>query len=863
MNFGKKGIASSRKKLTSHKDKFNHAFGVNFLRICLIAAIGVGICGISLGLGAFRGILANTPAIEEANIIPVGYATYMYDSNGTMIQKLTGSTSNRVAVSIDDIPLNMQHAIVAIEDERFYQHNGIDIKGILRAGLHGIARGFHFNEGASTLTQQLLKNNVFSNWTNENKIERVKRKVQEQSLALQLEASLTKEGKDTKAVILENYLNTINLGAGTFGVQAAANKYFNKSISELSLSECAVLAAIPQNPTLYNPINNPEKNAKRRSQVLEDMLEQGYISDSEYQEALTDNVYKRIKKAQKKQQQQDTVYSYFVDATIEQVLADLQEQKGYTEVQAYNALYSGGLRIHTTQDASIQAIMDDEYHDPDNFPANSKVGVSWALTVKNADGEMQNYSKEMMQLYFREEDSSFNLLFDSEQEAQSYIDKYKKHILSEEGVTLVAESCNFTMEPQSSMTIIDQSNGHVKAIIGGRGEKTASLTLNRATDSARQPGSTFKILSAYAPALENGMTLASVYKDEYYTYENGTQVRDWTGSSYLGNITIRKAIEQSVNVVAVKVLTELTPRVGYDLLLDFGFTTLVERQEINGKIFSDIHQPLALGGITHGVTNLELTAAYATLANGGIYNRPIFYTTVTDSEGKIILENGEDSHRVVTDSTAYLLTSAMEDVVTKGTGTNLRLGTDMPLAGKTGTTSDYNDVWFAGYTPYYTAVVWAGYDGNQKLAKENNGRTFQQNLWRKIMAKVHEDLPVKGFKQPSSVQEATVCRRTGLLAGSTCPTVTEYFTEPSIPDKRCTSCYAAWKKAQEEKKKKEEERKRKEEEQKKKEEEQKKKEEEQKKKEEEQKKKEEEKKKKEEEQNKKPENNKPSAEPEE
>lgn len=855
MNFGKKGIASSRKKLTSHKDKFNHAFGVNFLRICLIAAIGLGICGISLGIGVFRGILANTPAIEEANIIPVGYATYMYDSNGTMIQKLTGSTSNRVAVSIDDIPLNMQHAIVAIEDERFYQHNGIDIKGIMRAALHGVARGFRFNEGASTLTQQLLKNNVFSNWTSETKIERVKRKVQEQSLALQLEASLTKEGKDTKAVILENYLNTINLGAGTFGVQAAANKYFNKGISELTLSECAVLAAIPQNPTLYNPINNPEKNALRRSQVLDDMLEQGYISDSEYQEALTDNVYKKIKKAQKKNQKEDTVYSYFVDATIDQVLTDLQEQKGYTEVQAYNALYSGGLRINTTQDADIQAIMDDEYHNSDNFPANSKVGVNWALTVKNAKGEQQNYSKEMMQLYFREEDSSFNLLFDSEEEAQSYIDQYKEHILSEKGVTLVAESCNFTMEPQSSMTIIDQSNGHVKAIIGGRGEKTASLTLNRATDSARQPGSTFKILSTYAPALENGMTLASVFKDEHYAYENGTQVRDWTGSRYLGNITIRKAIEQSVNVVAVKVLTELTPQVGYDLLLDFGFTTLVEQEEINGKVFSDIHQPLALGGITHGVTNLELTAAYATLANGGIYNRPVFYTTVTDSDGKIILENGEESRRVVTDSTAYLLTSAMEDVVTKGTGTNLRLGTDMPLAGKTGTTSDYNDVWFAGYTPYYTAVVWAGYDGNQKLAKENNGRTFQQNLWRKIMARVHEDLPAKEFKQPSSVQEATVCQRTGLLAGSKCPTVTEYFTESSIPDKRCTKCYSAWKKAEEERKQKEEEERKKEEEKKKKEEEKKKKEEEKKKKKEEEKKKKEEEKKKQEEENKKQEEN--------
>ena len=800
MNYGRRGLQSGRKKLSSHGDKLEHAFSINILRIVLLSLIFLLVCSISLGLGVFRGILATTPDVSEANIMPVGYATYIYDGNGNMIQKLTGSNANRVAVSISDIPLNMQHAIVAIEDERFYEHNGIDIKGIVRAGANGLVRlatGHIPNEGASTLTQQLLKNNVFTTWTQENQLDRVKRKVQEQFLALQLEANLTKEGKDTKSVILENYLNTINLGAGTYGVQTASYKYFDKSVSELTLSECAVLAAIPQNPTAFNPITHPDNNAERRAKVLRNMLDQGYISQSEYEEALADKVYDRIAQAQEKQEQKDSVYSYFVDATINQVLEDLKTQKGYTDTQASNALYSGGLRIYTTQDPAIQSIVDEEYADPSNFPVGSKVGLSWALTITKADGTQQNYSKEMMRLYFQDtEDENFELLFDSEDEAQSYVDKYKAHILQEEsGSQIFAERISFTMEPQSSMTIMDQKTGYVKAIIGGRGEKTASLTMNRATDSTRQPGSTFKIVSTYATALEQGETLATVYKDEKYAYEDGTEVRNATGR-YLGNITIRKAIEQSVNVVAVKTLTEVTPQAGYNQLLKFGFTTLADNEEINGKVYTDIRQPLALGGITHGVTNLELTAAYASIANGGIYNSPSFYTTVTDSDGNVILEHQTDTHEAVSDSTAYLLTSAMEDVVTSGTGKALQLGS-MPVAGKTGTTSDYNDVWFAGFTPYYTATVWAGYDGNQKLAKSSTYRTYHKTLWQKIMKRIHEGLPATDFEMPSSVEKATICAKSGLLAGAHCKTITEYFARSTIPTQQCTDCDNAWKAEQE------------------------------------------------------------------
>lgn len=274
MNFGKNSTQKKRKQLSSASSKRGKRAGVTFLRILFLSFAAVCVIFCCMGIGAFRAILDTAPDISDVNIMPSGNATFVYDADGNQLQKLSAPNANRMSVSISKIPLNMQHAIVAIEDERFYEHNGIDIQGILRAFVNGVSHGFHFNEGASTLTQQLLKNNVFTNWTNEGKIERFKRKIQEQYLALQLEASLTAEGMDTKSVILENYLNTINLSAGTYGVQAAAQRYFGKNSEDLTLSECAVLAAIPQNPYAYNPIRFPEENAKRRKKVLTNMRNQ-------------------------------------------------------------------------------------------------------------------------------------------------------------------------------------------------------------------------------------------------------------------------------------------------------------------------------------------------------------------------------------------------------------------------------------------------------------------------------------------------------------------------------------------------------------------------------------------------------------
>lgn len=780
MNYGKKSTAKKRTALISRSSMMGKRARVSFIRVLFVSLIALCIAVTCLGVGSFRGVIDTAPDVDDIDIMPLGYATFLYDDAGNQIRKLAAPDSNRLPVTLDQIPVDLQHAVVAIEDERFYEHNGIDVKGILRAGMKALTTG-DFSEGASTITQQLLKNNVFTNWTSEStQLERFTRKIQEQYLAVQVEK---KTDKDT---ILENYLNTINLGAGSYGVQAAARQYFDKDIWDLNLSECATLAGITQNPTKFNPIINPDSNRKRRKEVLQHMLDQNYITQDQYDEALADDIYSRIQAAQEKNSSTDnTVYTYFEDELTDQIINDLMNIKGYTKKQATNLLYSGGLKVYTTQDSKIQNILDEEYADPSNYPDTVQYELDYALTVTDPDGNQVNYSKEMLQLYFQNEDPDFDLLFDSPEDGQTYVDKYKASILAN-GSKVLAERVNFAPQPQSSMSVIDQHTGYVKALIGGRGEKTASLTLNRATDTTRQPGSTFKIVSTYAPALnEKGMTLATTFEDEPYEYPDGSPVNNAT-RSYNGTTTIRTAIQNSINVVAVKCLEKVTPELGLKYLDNFGFTTLAHGTEAdkdaNGNIWSDANLATALGGITRGVTNVELCASYAAIANGGNYIKPIYYTKILDHNGNVLIENTAAERSVIKESTAFLLTSAMEDVVKQGTGTACQLD-NMPVAGKTGTTEAYNDLWFVGYTPYYTCAVWSGYDNNEKLP--DYARNFHKALWKKVMTRIHEGLPSKEFEKPASVEKLSVCEETGLLPRAGCPVITEYFDVGTMPTEYC------------------------------------------------------------------------------
>ncbi len=752
----------------------------------LLLVIAAAVTGTAAGYGVLDGILDSSPSINDKDIRPVGYSSIVYDSEGNQTTKLVASNSNRIYQTIDKIPLDLQHAFVAIEDERFYEHNGIDIKGIVRAAVIGIT-SHDFSQGASTITQQLIKNNVFTSWTTEKSFaEKLKRKIQEQFLAIELE----KQSTVSKDTILELYLNTINLGQNTLGVQAASLRYFNKNVSDLNLSEDAVIAAITQNPSQYNPISHPEKNAQRREKVLRNMLSQGYITNAAYTEALEDDVYSRIQTVNKSTNN-STINSYFVDALTKQILEDLTEKLGYTDTQAYNQLYSGGLSIYTTQDPEIQAVCDDVVSNEENFPSGTKYLIDYALTTETPSGDFQNYSSEMMATYFAEQGLSSKRLFSSEEEALEAAEGYKQHVLSD-GSTFVSEKASITPQPQISLTICDQSNGNVLAMIGGRGKKEGSLTLNRATDTTRQPGSTFKIVSTYAPALDaGGMTLATVQIDEPFNYSNGRPVSNWYSSGYKGPCTLRYGIEQSLNIVTVKTLTDITPQLGFDYLIKFGFTTLVNRKVLSdGRVMTDISQALALGGITDGVKNIELNAAYAAIANGGKYIKPRLYTRILDHDGNVLLDNTIDSHQAIKPTTAWLLTSAMEDVVTKGTGASVNFGTQA-IAGKTGTTSDENDVWFAGYTPYYTCTTWAGFDNNVDLTTKDQQR-LARTIWRLVMEKVHEGKDRKDFTKPDGIVEKVVCKKSGKLAVDGLCTAdgsayTEYFDEDVVPTETCTN----------------------------------------------------------------------------
>ena len=775
MNYGRKSTAKKEKELLSKGTMIRKKFTVIFaktLLVCLIAFTVVGGCA---GYGVYKGIVDSAPDIHDIDATPTGYLSTVLDNQGNETATLVASGSNRVYVTIDEIPLDLQHAFVAIEDARFYEHNGIDITGIVRAGITGITSG-RFSQGASTITQQLLKNNVFTDWTSESSFaDKMERKIQEQYLAIQLEKV---EDKDW---ILENYLNTINLGQNTLGVQAASQRYFNKDVSELTLSECAVIAGITQNPSRYNPVSNPDANAERRTKVLNNMLDQGYIDQAAYDTAMADNVYDRIQIVDS-ETASDNINSYFVDALTEQVIDDLMEVKGYTETQAYKALYEGGLTIYSTQDPSIQQICDEEVNNADNYGSETKYYCSYRLTIQKADGTYQNYSEQTMLSYYQSKNSKYNIDFDSKEAVDAAIEQYKADIM-EDGDTIVpnGESITYTMQPQASMTVIDQSTGEVKAIVGGRGDKTANKTLNRATDTKRQPGSTFKILSAYAPALDiGGMTLASVQDDAPYTYSNAahTPVNNYD-KSYRGFTTIREGITYSINIVAVKTLTDIGVDIGYEYLQNFGFSTLCD---------SDRTQALALGGITNGVTNLELTAAYATIANGGTYTKPRFYTKILDHDGNVLIDNTPQTHTVLKETTAWLLTNAMEDVLTNGTGRPAHFN-GMPQAGKSGTTSSDRDALFAGYTPYYTCVVWGGYDDNAELSYT----TYPKTLWKSVMGRIHENLDYKDFDKPDGITTATVCKKSGKLAvAGLCDSdprgsmvESEYFASGTVPKDYC------------------------------------------------------------------------------
>ncbi|MDD5900117.1 MAG: transglycosylase domain-containing protein [Lachnospiraceae bacterium] len=825
MNFSKDETNKKIKALKTRSKRLSTKLNVTIFRLFLLSIVFLGAVGVAALAGIVNGLSATVPSIDLIHVVPSGYASNTYYRDGTHAETLAGVEANRDYVSIIELPKHIKYAFVAMEDERFYEHNGIDMRGIMRALVSNLNTK-SLDYGASTITQQLLKNQVFGGGNEKNPFVKLSRKIQEQFLAVELENKLSKD------TILEYYINTVNFGNTAYGIQTAAKTYFSKDAKDLTISEVAVLAAIPWSPTLQNPIHYPEDNKVRRDKCLELMRDNGFCTQAEYEEALADDPYSRIQLvAQEKNE--NSYYSYFTDAVIDSVINDLVERKGYTQAQATSMVYTNGLSIYTTQDRTIQNICDEVYTDESMFPAfgtgsgqGSLYELSYALSVQKADDTVKHYQLSDLITYFDgfKNDSSvivqinqgvYQLLCVSDESMTGYLDEfYAAHVTpaneatGEPGDTVLGERRTFTAQPQSSFCLMDQSTGQVLALVGGRGEKTGSRTLNRATTTTRAVGSTFKVLASFLPAIDSaGMTLATPIDDIPYYYPNSQkEVINWWAKGkkehfngpFYGLNTIRRGISYSMNVIAVRTLESVSPQISFNYLKKLGFSTLVDSRydEATGKAYSDINLSLALGGLTDGVTNLELTAAYATIANGGVYNKPYLYTKVLDHENRVILSNEPESTQVIKTSTAYLLTSAMIDTVTGGTGmsTGSRLrfrDYRMPVAGKTGTASNNNDLWFCGYTPYYTASVWSGFDNNFSQINQS----YQQDIWRTIMERVHatKELPYKEFTIPDSIVTAKVCTKSGKLAidgicdhaegGSTVRT--EYFAKGTVPLEKC------------------------------------------------------------------------------
>ena len=784
MNYGKEATEKKIDLIYSRKKKYTTRVFLTFFKTFLILCLFAVLVTSSISIGIFMGIIDSAPELNVDSIVPVGYATTVYDSAGNLTDTLVQTGSNREEATYDELPQDLINAFVAIEDSRFWQHNGIDLRSISRAAV-GVLTGQNLG-GGSTLTQQLIKNNVFNGGMETSFGARLERKIQEQYLALQLTRSMDRK------LILTNYLNTINLGNNTLGVKVAARRYFNKDVSDLTLSECAVIAGITQNPSRLNPITGQEANAEKRKVILQYMFEQGYISKEQQEEALADDVYGRIQNIDTANRENSTPYSYFTDELIQQVKETLMEKLSYTDTQAHNLIYSGGLQIYTTQDPDLQTIVDEEVNNPDNYSVK-RYSIEYRLSVTHADGTTEHFSEKSIRSWHTDvRNDNFDGLYDTEEAVDADIEAYKAYLLKE-GDTIIGERLTKILEPQVSFVLMDQKTGQVKAISGGRGSKTASLTLNRATNTLRQPGSTFKIISAFAPAIDaRGATLGTVYYDAPYTVGNKT-FSNWYSQGYTGYSSIRDGIIYSMNIVAVRCLMEtVTPQVGVEYANNFGITSLTA---------TDYNAATALGGLTKGVSNLELTAAYASIANGGVYTKPIFFTKILDHDGKILINNEPETHRVLKDSTAFLLTDAMSDSMEanrkfgssiNSTSTRAKIA-NMSSAGKSGTTSKNNDIWFVGYTPYFTAGIWAGCDDNQKLTSRNGGTSFHKDIWRKIMTRVHEGKEDPGFSVPDSVETAVICRKSGKLAiPGVCDedprgdaTYTEYFAKGSVPTDLC------------------------------------------------------------------------------
>lgn len=676
-----------RKKEQKQKRKnaFNNILKTGLLIFAVLIIIGSGVA-----VGMYTAV---STELEDMNIdnLALNYPSYIYyeDKNSKVKEYDTiTSADNIIWVESDEISDNMKKAIVAIEDERFYTHKGVDLKrttgAIIKYALSKVGIG-EANYGGSTITQQVIKN------ITQEKSRTATRKIKEIMRAVSLEKQLEKDQ------ILTLYLNIVFFANQCYGVESASNTYFNKPASELSVAEAATIAGITQTPAKFNPYTNPDNSLAKRNIVLGKMYELEMISKEEYENA----VASKLNVTKKSSSGADSINSYFVDQLISDVINDLKVQHGYSEDFAKQQLYNGGLKIYSTIDPEIQNTIEDVYENTSNFPGKS----------------------------------------------------------------------------QSAMTIIDPYTGQIKGMVGGTGKKTSNHIWNRATQTKRQPGSSIKPLSAYAPAIEEGkLTQADVLTDEEITIGSD----DWTPSNsykgFKGDMTIREAVGRSVNTIAVQVVEMIGINTSYSYLENKFHLGSIEDKDKN-------YSSLSLGGLTKGASVTEMAGAYATFVNSGKYIKPHTYTKVVDANGKVLLENKEKGSQAISPETSYIMADLLLAPVNESYGTATRAKiSGFNTYGKTGTTNDNYDKWFIGFTPHYVGAVWCGYDSPQAIGSSNPSTT----VWTKIMSQIHKGLNgEKQLKKPSNIVEVEICEVTGKLAKSSCPETTGYFKSGTQPVQYC------------------------------------------------------------------------------
>ncbi len=686
----------TKKTSSGKKRKRKKSKSEIFVKATVILLI-IGIIGCTgIFVWATRGMDYNMFDAISMGDLQLSTLLYYVDEDGNEHEyEYLKSDENRIWCNIDEVPEDLKNAFVAIEDERFYSHHGVDFKRTLRAVMNVVFKG-DSSFGGSTITQQLIKNVTEDN-------ERSKaRKIREMARAFVLETKMSKEQ------ILEMYMNSIYLGHGIHGVQSAAMVYFNKDVSELDLVECAAIAGITQYPALLDPINNPENNKDKRNLVLDKMYELEYISSQDYLDSIDAELKLDTTIANNQISQ-----SYFTDYVYEAVLNDLVNELDYSEEYATNLLYNGGLKIVTTVDPKVQEIVDDVFENTDKLP-------------KSAGAKEQ---------------------------------------------------------VQAAMIITDPKTGEIKAIAGGVGKKEGARVLNRASQTLRQPGSSIKPIAVYGPAIDkNVVNVATLVENTPLTIDGWSPKNSDREFSHYE--TVRSSVQRSLNLPAVRVLEALTVNTSFDYMTDkLHMDTLVSSKKVGDKIYTDkTLASLALGGLTDGVTVEDMNAAYATFANRGQYIEPTAYTKVYDSDGEILLEKQPYKNTAFSEATAFLMNQLLMGVTRGGTAA----GTSIPgieIGGKTGTTDDNYDRWFVGYTPYYCATVWYGFDIPTQI--NVYGTNPALTIWRNVMYKVHEGLAEKTFSKPSTVEKAGICSHTGELASAGCGYKVYEFANVKFIDGHC------------------------------------------------------------------------------